>query len=120
MKELKNLESEIKRMEAWHKKRLESLAKGECGDTMSMPVHESLDDSTDLFTYIVANHKFTVRHIDPMLKTKRKDDKKSWLKVAELGAKEFAKSVKLAKDWDFLFPKKVREEASKQLMKHFK
>lgn len=82
-------------------------------------INEAVDDAEDLFTAIIVDDKFTVRHIDPLLKTSRKKQLKSWEKVAELGAKVFAKKVKLPDDWDFLFPKKTRQETAKKLMKHF-
>lgn len=96
------------------------LTNGKPTKPLEMPVNEAYDDADDLYTFIITDDPLTTRHIDPLLKTSRKSQIKSWEKVAEFGAKAFAKKAKLPDDWDFLFPKKTRTETAKKLMKHFK
>jgi len=128
MKEYKDLiesccdacDAHEKKLKKFHKKVIDDQIKGKATKPLKIPIKEKFDDATDLFTFIISDVNFTKRHIDPILKTKRKNDKKFWIKIAENGAKEFAKKAKLPKEWDFLFPKKIREDTAKKLMDHFK
>lgn len=148
MKEFEKLREDLKRYEKMYTANLRSTLENKCGSSFDIPVEEQEEEcgcgeecgcndckekyseetvseanrnqeGDDLFTAIIADDKFTVKHIDPILKTSRKSKIQSWIKIAELGAKQFAKKVKLGDDWELLFPKEIIKYTAQQLMSHF-